>query len=251
MKKPFIVGNWKMHCNTQEAKTLLEAIIPEVKDIDTVDIAVAPPFTSLETASTLLQNTKISLAAQNVHFLDKGAYTGEISANMLKHLNVKYVIIGHSERRTYFGETDSIVTKKVTSAIKSGLLPIICVGEDEKIRQEGHYLDFIKKEVQSFLETLDEKEASHITIAYEPIWAIGTGKTASEEDAEEVAKEIRCLLAHTFSKELAQTIRILYGGSVNGNNIKSLLHMQNIDGALVGGASLVAKDFLAIINEVK
>lgn len=251
MQKPLIIGNWKMNYTTVEAIGLCKNIMEELKDIDTVDIVVAPPFTSIEILSALLNHANISLAAQNVHFEAQGAYTGEISVAMLKHIDVKYIIVGHSERRTYFAETNEIVAKKAKAVLANGLIPVICVGENMVVREEKKYLEHIKNQLLPILNNLDENLAEEIVIAYEPIWAIGTGKSAKEKDAEEVLSYVRKLLQNTFSSDVANKIRLLYGGSVNAQNIASLLQESNIDGALVGGASLAAKSFVEIIDAVK
>ncbi|HCC07728.1 MAG TPA: triose-phosphate isomerase [Clostridiales bacterium] len=248
MRKKIIAGNWKMN------KTVLEAIdfIEEIHDdIDTkeVDVVICPTFLALSEMTTLLEDhqSDVKLGAQNMFFEEKGAYTGEISPNMLYDLGVEYVIIGHSERRQYFGETDEIVNKKVLKAIHIGLKPIMCVGETLAQREAGDTFDLVRNQVIEGLKKVGKDQVEEVVIAYEPIWAIGTGKTATSEQAEEVCKYIRETLAEMYGSAVASAMRIQYGGSVTKDNAKELFNMPNIDGALVGGASLKA-DFVSIVN---
>lgn len=248
MRKPFIAGNWKMNNTRAEAAALLNALIPLVKDIDAVEIAVAPVYTCLETAAQLLKGTNIELSAQNIAYAPKGAYTGEISPAMLKDVGCTHAIIGHSERRTYFGETNEGVAKRLRSALDNDIIPIMCVGETLEQRDAGKTFDVVLSQVVEGLALVKPEEASKVVIAYEPVWAIGTGRTATPDQAQEVHAQIRAQLAKTFNTDIAEAIRIQYGGSVKPSNAKELLSQKDIDGALVGGASLKAEDFLGIIK---
>lgn len=250
MRKPIIAGNWKMHKGIEETRQLLK----ELKDIEMspeIEVVVCPPFTSLSEAAELLVGTAIGLGAQNMHWERSGAYTGEISPCMLKEIGCKYVIIGHSERRQYFGETDEMVNFKVKSAFNHDLIPIVCVGENLEQRKNGETKSLVTNQVKKALEGLTEKQVERIVIAYEPIWAIGTGVSAKGEDANEVIKLIRDIIADDFGKDISQKVRIQYGGSVKPGNIKEFMEQPEIDGALVGGASLKAVDFGAIVNYKK
>lgn len=244
MRKPFIAANWKMNKTVGETLSFIEEFIPLVKDISDVDIVIAPPFTSLYAASSALKNTNIQLSAQDIFYEDKGAYTGEISPAMLTDIGCTYVIIGHSERRQYFNETDSIVNKKIKAARKHGLGIIFCVGESLNERDAGKTFDVLKREIN---EGINEVSADGIVVAYEPIWAIGTGKTATPEQAQEAHKYIRERLADLYG-DTANAIRILYGGSVTPDNIDSLMACEDVDGALVGGSSLKADSFAKIVK---
>lgn len=250
MRKPIIAGNWKMHKGIEETRQLLR----ELKDMEMspeIEVVVCPPFTSLSEAAELLVGTAIGLGAQNMHWERSGAYTGEISPCMLKEIGCKYVIIGHSERRQYFGETDEMVNFKVKSAFNHDLIPIVCVGENLEQRKNGETKSLVTNQVKKALEGLTEKQVERIVIAYEPIWAIGTGVSAKGEDANEVIKLIRDIIAGDFGKDISQKVRIQYGGSVKPGNIKEFMEQPEIDGALVGGASLKAVDFGAIVNYKK
>lgn len=250
MRKPIIAGNWKMHKGIEETRQLLR----ELKDMEMspeIEVVVCPPFTSLSEAAELLVGTAIGLGAQNMHWERSGAYTGEVSPCMLKELGCKYVIIGHSERRQYFGETDEMVNFKVKSAFNHDLIPIVCVGENLEQRKNGETKSLVTNQVKKALEGLTEKQVERIVIAYEPIWAIGTGVSAKGEDANEVIKLIRDIIAGDFGKDISQKVRIQYGGSVKPGNIKEFMEQPEIDGALVGGASLKAVDFGAIVNYKK
>lgn len=242
-RKILIAANWKMN------KTIEESIdfIKEFKNLinNNNEIVIAPPFTALQEVKKAIVGTNIKLAAQNMHYEDEGAYTGEISPLMLKEL-VDYVILGHSERRQFFNETDQLINKKIKTALKNKLKVILCIGETLEQRENNKTNDVIKEQVENCLKEINEIE--NITIAYEPIWAIGTGKTATAEQAEEVHKFIRELIKNLYNEDVSNKIRILYGGSVNPDNIKSLIEMENIDGALVGGASLEPKSFSEIVN---
>lgn len=248
MRKKIIGGNWKMHRGApQDAKDMLEKFIPMVKDIENVDIVIAPPFTSL-TAASILLNTNIKIGAQNMYFEDRGAFTGEISPQFLKALNVEYVILGHSERRDIFNETDGLINKKLKKALQERLNPIVCIGEHLEEREAGKTKDIIKTQIYKTFSGLNKKEMIDTVIAYEPIWAIGTGKTATPEQADEVHKYIRNLLEEKYDAETANNVRIQYGGSIKPDNAFELFQKENIDGGLVGGASLEAESLYAIIE---
>ncbi len=249
MRKPIIAGNWKMNKTVAEARTLAEGLKNGLKDIENVDIVVCPPFTSLREVAKALENSSIALGAQNVYWEDSGAYTGEISPPMLKSLGSQYVIIGHSERRAYFGETNETVNKKIKAALTHNLTPIVCVGEVLEQRENGKTFDVVKDHVSGALEGIPEADAKKIILAYEPVWAIGTGKTATPEQAQEVHAFIRGLINELYSKEAASVVRIQYGGSVKPDNAAALMAKDDIDGALVGGASLKVDSFVKIIQE--
>lgn len=247
MRRPIIAGNWKMNKGINETRELLT----EIKNMDLghkVEVVVCPPFTSLSEASNILKSTEIGLGSQNMHWEDKGAYTGEISAHMLKEIGCKYVIIGHSERRQYFGETDETVNLKVKTALKNKLIPIVCVGENIEQRKNGETEAVVSEQVRKGVAGLTQEEIENIVIAYEPIWAIGTGISSKGEDANDVAKLIRDVLKDIFNDKVSESIRIQYGGSVNPGNIREYMNQTEIDGALVGGASLKADDFIKLIN---
>ena len=248
MRKTIIAGNWKMNNNHEQACVLVQELIEKVNDVEDVDIVVCPPFTSLSAVHDLVENSNIGLGAQNMHWEDKGAYTGEISANMLLTLGCRYVILGHSERRTYFHETDEIVARKAQAAIKAGLTPIVCVGETLEERKNGITESVIKKQVEGALQSLSADEFNGAVIAYEPVWAIGTGLTATSDQAQEVHSIIRGLIANIFGEEIAAVTRIQYGGSMKPGNAGELFAMKDIDGGLIGGAALDAGSFEGIIR---
>jgi len=250
MRKPFVAGNWKMNTNSQSAIELVQGLIDAIADVpsEKVDIAICPPFVYLQSTANALSSSNISLGAQNVYFESNGAFTGEISCEMLKDVCCNYVIIGHSERRHVLGETDELINKKLKVAIQSGLLPIFCVGELLEEREAGKTQAVVEKQIREGLAGLTEDKMHAVTIAYEPVWAIGTGKTATPEQAQEVHAYIRQIIAEMFGDDLAQEIRIQYGGSVKPDNAAELLAKKDIDGALVGGASLKVADFAAIIK---
>jgi len=242
-----IGGNWKMHLGTsEEANTMLNQLIPLVKEVKKVDIIIFPPFTALYSLS-FLKNTNIKLGAQNMYFKDEGAFTGEISPQFLKPLGCDHVILGHSERRTIFKETDELINNKVKKALHSSLKPIVCIGENLEERKKGKTMDVIKFQFQNTFKGLSKEEMRNIIIAYEPIWAIGTGETATPEQAEEVHVSIRELLSKKYDKDTSEAVRIQYGGSIKPDNAKELFSQDNIDGGLVGGASLEAESFSKII----
>jgi triosephosphate isomerase len=247
-RRPLIAGNWKMYKTSNEAAATASELAELVDDADHADIMVAPTFTGLDAVSLALTNSHVSLGAQNLHWEKEGAFTGEISAGMLTASGVIYVIIGHSERRQYFGETDETVNKKMRAAIEAGLRPVMCVGETESERDAGQTLPVLDKQVRGGLKGLVSEELTRLVIAYEPVWAIGTGKTATTEQAQEVHAYIRKLLAEMYTRDLADATRILYGGSVKPANIAELMAMEDIDGALVGGASLTADAFSQIVK---
>lgn len=247
MRKPIIAGNWKMNKTVDEALKLVNGLKDKVKDAK-CQVVICPPFVCLPAVVEAVKGTNIEVGAQNMHFEEKGAFTGEISPEMLTSLGVKYVIIGHSERRQYFAETDETVNKKVHAAFKHGLIPIICVGETLEEREAGKAFDKIGGQVKKDLEGLTEEQVASLIIAYEPIWAIGTGKTATSKDANEVIKFIRGTVAGMYGNSPADSMRIQYGGSVKPSTIKEQMSQSDIDGALVGGASLKVDDFAAIVN---
>ncbi len=245
MRRPFIAANWKMNKTVGETHAYLNEFIPLINDITDVDIVIAPPFTSLYTASLIIKNSKILLASQNVFYEQKGAYTGEISPLMLRDIGCKYAIIGHSERRQYFHETDEIINKKINASIKNGINVIFCIGESLEEREAGKTFGILERQLDEGLK--DVSSYNDIVIAYEPIWAIGTGKTATPEQAQEAHKFIRERLSLIYGNK-ADEIRIIYGGSVTPDNIDSLMACNDIDGALVGGASLNYDSFAKIVK---
>ncbi len=248
MRKPIIAGNWKMNNTVAAGTQLIKDLAPLVKDNNKVDIVVCPTFTALAAVAEAAKNTNIHVGAQNVHWEKSGAFTGEISTDMLKEIGVEYVVIGHSERREYFGETDEGVNKRSRAALAAGLIPIICCGETLEIREAGTTNAFVEKQIKAALDQMSAEDVSKLVIAYEPIWAIGTGKTATFEQAEEVCSVIRETVAAKFGKTAADEVRIQYGGSVKPATIDGLMQKPNVDGALVGGASLKAPDFARIAN---
>lgn len=247
MRLKIIAGNWKMNRTSLEAIELARNLVENVGDVDNPRVILCPPFTALSELATLLKGGKIFLGAQNMYSKESGAYTGEIAPAMLLTIGVSYVILGHSERREYFSETDGIVNDKVKLALKVGLIPIVCVGEKLNKREKGLTEKVVEKQIDGSLADLTEAEGKKIVIAYEPVWAIGTGKTATPEMAQEVHAFIRSRLKRKFG-EVADTISMLYGGSVNGDNAVGLLSQPDIDGALVGGASLRVDEFTRIVN---
>lgn len=247
MRTKMIAGNWKMNKNIIEAVDLASRIKKFLKNVKETEIVICPPFVALSEVAKIIKGTNISLGAQNMHEEEAGAFTGEVSADMLKGL-CKFVIIGHSERRQHFNETDKNVNKKIKLALTKGLRPIVCVGETLEQRNERKTEDVIEKQVIKGLDGLGKLDMMKITIAYEPVWAIGTGKTAMPEQAQMVHSTIRKILIKLFGIDVASKVRILYGGSVKPENAKELMQADNIDGALVGGASLSADDFAKIVK---
>lgn len=247
MRKPIIAGNWKMHKTIADALEFVEKIKAEVAGTD-VETVICAPFTQLKDIKQAVKDTNIKVGAQNMHYEEKGAFTGEISAAMLKELMVDYVIIGHSERRQYFNETDETVNKKVKKALAYDITPIMCVGESLEEREAEKTKEIVKDQTMKGLEGLTNEQVSSLVIAYEPIWAIGTGKTASSQDANEVIAYIREVVKDMYSEEVSEEVRIQYGGSVKPSNVEEIMNESDIDGALVGGASLEASDFTALVN---
>lgn len=246
MRRKVIAGNWKMNKTPSEAKSFFEEFKSLAKDIKN-EIIICVPYVDLDVAVQMTKDTNISIGAQNMHYEEKGAFTGEIAPRMIKSLGAKYVIIGHSERRSYYAETDESVNLKVKSALKSDLKPIICVGETLEQREEGITKDFITTQIRNALKDIDVNDLARIIIAYEPIWAIGTGKTASNEDANEACKWIREEVYNIYGS-IAEEVIIQYGGSVKSSNSSELFAMSDIDGGLVGGASLDAEEFFKIAD---
>lgn len=249
MRKKIIAGNWKMNKLPNEAISFFEELAPLVKDTKN-EVVICAPFTDLFYALLSAQNTNIKIGAQNMHWEETGAYTGEVSPQMLKAIGVEYVIIGHSERRQYFAETDETVNKKVKAAHNVGLKPIVCVGETLEQREAGKAKETVTNQVKLGLKDLTNEQIESTIVAYEPIWAIGTGKTATSEDANETIKWIRAEIANMYGNETAEKVIIQYGGSVKSGNAKELFEMSDIDGGLVGGASLKAEEFAKIVNAV-
>jgi triosephosphate isomerase len=246
MRRPLIAGNWKMNTRLEEAENLVRAMLSELNSIDSVEKVLCPPFISLAAIKELIKGTSIMLGAQNMHFEDKGAYTGEISPLMLVDL-CDFVILGHSERRQYFAETDEIINKKVKKALESGIKPILCVGETLEDNEAGKTEQKITRQVNAGLGGINP--TSQLVIAYEPIWAIGTGRAATGKQANATISLIRSILANIWNKEVAKAVRILYGGSVTSSNVAEFITEADIDGALVGGASLKADEFVSIVRQ--
>jgi len=251
MRKPFVAGNWKMNTDSQSGVKLAEGIVAGSVEAagQSVTVAVCPPFVYLQSVGNTLRSSGVALGAQDVYFEAKGAFTGEISTSMLKDIGCTYCLCGHSERRHVIGETDELINKKVAAAINGGLLPILCVGELLAEREASKTNEVVARHLKEGLAGLSDEKVSAVTVAYEPVWAIGTGMTATPQQAQEVHDFIRNLLGEMYNTQLAQEIRILYGGSVKPDNAAELMSQQDIDGLLVGGASLKADDFLAIIQE--
>jgi len=249
MRKTIIAGNWKMNKTLDESIELANAIKRKLYDIDTADVVLCPPFTSLAAVSEMIMDSNIELGAQDCYWFNEGAYTGEISPKMLKSVGCKYVIIGHSERRTFFGETNDTVNKKVHAAIAEGLIPIMCVGERLEERERNKTFDVVNDHIEGGLKGLKKEQVQTMVIAYEPVWAIGTGRNATPEQAEEVHNYIRELLFKIYDRSASETIRIQYGGSVTPDNIEGIMSEKDVDGALVGGASLKPDSFVDIIKK--
>jgi triosephosphate isomerase (TIM) len=249
MRKTIIAGNWKMYKTLKDGQELAVALRRDLYKIENVDIVICPPYTLLVDLSDALETSNIALGAQDCYWQEEGAFTGEVSCKMLKDAGCSFVIIGHSERRQYFGETNDSVNKKLKAALKAGLFPIVCVGETLAERETNKTFDVLTDHVQNGLKDITAEDTEKIIIAYEPVWAIGTGKTATPQQAEEVHKFIRELLSKLFGKDTADSIRIQYGGSVKPENITELMKQPDIDGALVGGASLSVESFSTIVNK--
>ncbi len=250
-RKVIIAGNWKMNKTGAEGRALVEALLKEVASFDPaeVDIVVCPPFTTLAEVRPVIAGTKVKLGAQNVHWEDHGAFTGEISAAMLKEAGVEYVIIGHSERRQYFGETDETVNRRLQAALKAGLKPIVCIGELLEEREGGRTEEVLRKQIRGGFAGLDAATMAGVVIAYEPVWAIGTGRTATPQIAEETQAFIRAEVAALFGADCAEKVRIQYGGSMKAANARELVAQKDIDGGLIGGAALEASGFAKLISE--
>lgn len=248
MRKPIIAGNWKMYKTIPEAKSLISGLSTKLGNETQVEVVFCPPFTALATVKELVKGTPFGLGAQNLYWKEQGAFTGEISPVMLKDIGCDYCIIGHSERREHFGETDATVNMKVKAALAAGIKPIICVGETLAQREANETKDLIRRQTEGALAGIDVKVIPEMVIAYEPIWAIGTGRTANSQDANEVCALIRATVASLYGKEASEAMRIQYGGSVKPENIKEFMEQPDIDGALVGGASLDVESFYKIVK---
>ena len=246
MRKKIVAGNWKMNMTPAKAVALIDTLKDKINTAE-VDVVVCPTFVCLPAVLEAVKGTHIAVGAQNMYFEESGAYTGEIAPSMLTELGVQYVIIGHSERRQYFAETNETVNKKVLKAIEHKLVPIICVGESLEEREQGITIDLVRLQTKIALKDIKAEDAKNVVIAYEPIWAIGTGRTATSAQAEEVCKAIREVVAEIYDAPVAEAVRVQYGGSVNGANANELFNMGNIDGGLVGGASL-KEEFVSIVN---
>ena len=250
MRRLLIVGNWKMNLNRKDASKLASAISEQTAQYPEVDLAVCPPFVYIDSVAQAIGEATLGLGSQNVYHEANGAFTGEISVSMLQDFGCQYVILGHSERRHILGETDDDINKKVQAVLKAGLTPIVCVGELLEQREAGKTSQIIREQFDGSLAGLSDEDIAKVVIAYEPVWAIGTGKVATPEQAEDVHLDLRKMLANRYNGELSENIRILYGGSVKASNSKELLAQPNIDGALVGGASLKVDDFLGIVSSL-
>lgn len=246
MRKPIIAGNWKMNKTPDEAKALVSELVGMVKDAD-CDVVVCVPATNFAAVGEVIQGTNVKLGAQNVHFAKSGAYTGELSADMLKACGVEYVVIGHSERRQYFGETDKTVNQRTLAAVAAGLTPIVCVGELKEERESGYTDALVEYQTLIALNGLTADQIKDVVVAYEPVWAIGTGLVATDEQANETVGVIRQAIERKYGKEVSDAVRIQYGGSMNPANVKGLMAQPEIDGGLIGGASLKAPDFTSVV----
>jgi triosephosphate isomerase len=246
-RTPFIAGNWKMHKTVEEAEAFIAAFLPRVYAAEHVDMALCVPYTALGAMVDSTRGSRVGVYAQNMHWAPEGAYTGEISSRMLNELDVHGVVLGHSERRQFFGETDEELQKKVPAALEAGLTPILCVGETEDERERGDTERKLRHQILEGLEKVAQDRLHEVVVAYEPIWAIGTGLTATPQQAQDACSFCRALVAH-FSKDAAEQVRVLYGGSVKAENAAELMALEDVDGALVGGASLDAESFAAIID---
>lgn len=247
-RRPLIAANWKMHKTTQEAKSFMSELLPKVADVKDRDILICPPYTMINAVDEGRDGTSILLGAQNMYFEEKGAFTGEIAPQMLKELNCEFVILGHSERRWVFGETDELINKKVIAAFAHGLIPVLCVGEKLEEREKKMTDQVILNQMEKGLKGVSEEFISRLVIAYEPVWAIGTGKNATTKDAKDAIALIREFVHSRYGADAAAKVRILYGGSVKPENVKSYMEQEGIDGALVGGASLQPDSFVALIK---
>ncbi len=248
MRRKLIAGNWKMNKTADEAVALAKEIVEVAKNASNTDVMISPTFVCLSEVNKIVAGTNVKLGCQNMYFEESGAFTGEISADMLKSVGVEYVILGHSERRSIFGETDEMINKKIKKTIEKGLIPVFCIGETLEERKAGKEEEVVNTQTKNGLAGLSEADAAKVVIAYEPVWAIGTGETATPEQADSIHKTIRDTLGSMYSANLAGSMKILYGGSMNDANAKELLGKENIDGGLIGGAALVADKFATIIN---
>jgi triosephosphate isomerase len=252
MRKKILAANWKMNLTQSEAESYLESFLPEMRGVNDVEVVIIPPFTAISTLTAFSEKLQsVRIGAQNMHWEKSGAFTGEISATMLRALYVKYVVLGHSERRTLFGETDEIVNRKIKAALDAGLRPIFCVGETLRERDAGQVEQVLERQLREGLKGVGKKDFTEVIVAYEPIWAIGTGRTATPEQAEEAHLFIRSILANLSDQPTADRLRIQYGGSVKPENAEELMRQKNIDGALVGGASLDPRSFAEIIRSAE
>lgn len=250
MRKKIVAGNWKMHKNAAQTAELLSELIAKVPSNTTAQVIVAPTFVNLAAAVNQLKGTNISVAAQNVHQTESGAFTGEISADMLAGVGVNTVILGHSERRAIFNETDALIADKVNTALKHDMTVIFCFGEELKDRQSSNHFNIVENQLKDGLFQIDAKSWDKVVLAYEPVWAIGTGETASPEQAQEMHEFIRETVLKAFGKEIAENVSILYGGSVKPDNAKEIFSKPDVDGGLIGGAALKADDFVAIVTAI-
>ncbi|MBW1809926.1 MAG: triose-phosphate isomerase [Deltaproteobacteria bacterium] len=248
MRKPFIAGNWKMNLASKAAAELAGRLLAKVSDFEGIEVAVAPTATSLAAVIEVLRGSPIEVAAQNCYWEESGAFTGELSTEMIKEIGCSHVIIGHSERRQFFAETDETVNKKLQAAYRAGLMPIVCIGESLGHRESGRTMEVVAGQLKGALKDISVEQMQQLTVAYEPIWAIGTGKTATPDQAQEVHAFLRGQLMEMFGQNVADVVRIQYGGSVKPSNAKELMDKPDIDGALVGGASLKADDFIGILG---
>ncbi|MFC2147154.1 MAG: triose-phosphate isomerase [Eudoraea sp.] len=249
MRSKIVAGNWKMNKNLSETKALLSELLEKLPKTE-AKVIVAPTYVNLESAARILQSSDIKVAAQNMHFAKSGAYTGEISADMLLNINVDTVIIGHSERRAYFGETDDLLAKKVEAALANNMQVIFCFGEELEERKSGNHFNVVESQLKNGLFNLPAEAWQHIVLAYEPVWAIGTGETASPEQAQEMHAFIRKTITEAYDTSIANEVSILYGGSVKPSNAQEIFSKPDVDGGLIGGAALVADDFIAIIKAI-
>ncbi len=247
-RRPLIAGNWKMHLTSDQAVALARTIADAASDVADRDVMIAPAFTSLPAVAEVLADSPVLLGAQNVAWEEQGAFTGEVSPVMLREFGVSLVIVGHSERRHIFGEADDLINRRLCGALRFGLVPILCVGETLEEREDGITMQILEQQVRSGLAGVEAGDMGRVVIAYEPVWAIGTGKTASKEQAQEAHRFIRSVVGNLYEKKLAQQVRILYGGSVKPENVDSLMAEPDIDGALVGGAALKSESFARIIH---
>ena len=248
MRKPVFGGNWKMNKMVKESIEAVKQLKEELGDVERVEVAIFPSYTSLWAVKKIIEDSRIGLGAQNMYWGEKGAYTGEVSPHMLLDAGCKYVILGHSERRQYFGETDAGVNRKIKAALSLGLTPVVCVGESLKEREAGRAEEVVESQMKKCLEGLDLQQIKKLIIAYEPVWAIGTGKIATPHQAQEMHSFIRGILEELWGKKICSSMRIQYGGSVKPENIKELMKQPDIDGALVGGASLIINSFVKIVK---